>query len=316
MSNSSYVAANSIPKKIYRNKELVSGLLNNHIIPIHIQFIPTNRCNLKCSFCSCSERDQKKEFNINEIDELIEVLTSVGCKSVTITGGGEPLLHPHINEIIEAFDLAKISIGLVTNGYLIKNLSVKNWYKIRWCRISGSDDRSCPVDWLPLREKIDWAFSYVVTDKFNAENLIGYLKYAEENEFTHVRVVSDILDTDIKMDEIKRGINALYKGDLSKVIFQNRTKFTHGMRKCYISLLKPNIDADGKIYPCCGSQYSEKEPSRKLSENMSLGHYKDLPQLVSSNKYFDGSKCAKCFYSDYNESLEAFFKPLNHEEFV
>jgi len=40
---SSYTAASSLPAKVLRNKDVLDALPG--IEPVHVQFIPTNRCN-------------------------------------------------------------------------------------------------------------------------------------------------------------------------------------------------------------------------------------------------------------------------------
>lgn len=43
----SFTAADSIPLKVLLDKELVHHVHHhNRLIPVHIQFLPTNRCNM------------------------------------------------------------------------------------------------------------------------------------------------------------------------------------------------------------------------------------------------------------------------------
>jgi organic radical activating enzyme len=297
------VAANSIPVKMFKSKDLMKELNNKWIVPIHVQLIPTNKCNLKCKFCSCSDRKKNLELSLNQIEEIADNLSMVHCAAVTITGGGEPLLHPKINEIIDLFYHRNIKIGLVTNGYLASRLSKESWYKITWCRISGSDDRAVPLKMLPIYDKIDWAFSYVVTKDFKLDNLLEYINFANNNGFTHVRVVSDILDDKLEMFHVKQlvtksGVN------LSKVIFQDRSEYTTGMKNCYISLLKPNIAADGYIYPCCldGNE-------TVLIEKMGLLINKQIKDVEIGDKiYNNGGRIINKFKKENTEILKITLK--------
>ena len=51
----SYASASEFPTKLVHisvtDKE-------RNIKPIHVNFYPTNKCNLKCKFCSCADRDK------------------------------------------------------------------------------------------------------------------------------------------------------------------------------------------------------------------------------------------------------------------
>ena len=50
---------------------------------------------------------------------LITDLRSVGVKSITFTGGGEPLLSPHLEAFVNRAKLNHMEIGLITNGILL-----------------------------------------------------------------------------------------------------------------------------------------------------------------------------------------------------
>jgi len=129
-----------------------------------------------------------------------------------------------------------------------------------------------------------------------------------------VRVVSDILnpsDVAIAMAKMK------LRGKDYKVVYQARTKPTKGRQKCFISLLKPTIAADGLIYPCCGAQYAIKDRKHDFHELMSMGTMdRDLVDVISKQIYFDGSVCDRCYYDNYNEMLGLLMDEVKHKEWV
>ena len=59
------------PKKLVINKNALKAIMDNKLYPIHPQIYPTNRCNLNCSFCSCSDRDKSKELDLEVIKKFI-----------------------------------------------------------------------------------------------------------------------------------------------------------------------------------------------------------------------------------------------------
>ncbi len=320
----SYTAANTFPLKICKNSNLVNRLNNKHIFPLHTQFIPTNRCNLSCTFCSCSKRNKSLELPIKEIIKLIIGLYKLGCEAVTITGGGEPLLHPDINEIITRFSQFDIQIGLVTNGLLLDKLQASALRLLTWCRISCSDERKLDASFSEILDNaysraplIDWAFSYVISDlrSFDSANLSKYVEFARNRGFTHIRVVSDLINLDkcVHMDFVKQSLSGI---DDSLVIYQGRKNFVPGQRDCYISLLKPVIGADGYIYPCCGTQYARKRVDLDMHKSMRLGHIRDIEKIYLNQKYFNGRKCQRCYYQGYNYLLGTLLNDLDHVRFV
>lgn len=295
------------------------------ILPIHIQVIPTNRCNLDCSFCSCKARNKQTEMSIFDYKHLLEISTQLGCKAYTITGGGEPLLHPDINEMLYETKRMSIDIGLVTNGLLLNELYPSALRRLTWCRVSASDTRDFDNDAQGVlldalnksEEGIDWAFSYVVSKDFNADNFIKYVKFANAHGFTHVRAVSDLIDIpnaypmeDVRRVMVEAGIND------SLMIYQDRQQYNRGRKNCLISLLKPVIGADGIVYPCCGAQYAKLEQPLDLPDYMSMGHFTNLPAIIDKQKHFDGSACEVCYYENYNILLDVLTKKIEHENFL
>jgi organic radical activating enzyme len=320
----SYTAANTLPAKLLQAADLVRRIKGGFIPPVHVQLNPTNRCNLNCDFCSCSERDKNLELDPDRLTVAMEKFMDLGCKSVTITGGGEPLLYPYINSLIPwlAEDMG-IKVGLVTNGTQFLKLNDDVYRHLTWCRISSSDDRE--PDWQSIKwavdvgSDVDWAFSHVVTRKPRWDYIEDLVRFANFHKaFTHVRLVGDILDINQaahKVHEAKIKLNR-YSIDDSKVIYQSRAEYVHGRRDCRISLLKPVVGADGGIYPCCGVQYAQNTPGRDYVSSMRMGWLEDIGYIWEKQTYFCGLDCVRCYYDNYNGALELMSLPLNHERFV
>jgi len=317
----SYSAADIFPVKLA--KIHVTGNCDK-IEPIHLQLCPTNYCNLNCSFCSCGNRNKKQSLSLEQIQMAIREYHLLNCRAVTITGGGEPLLHPDINPIISAIDYYGIKIGLVTNGTQFKRLSGRALNRLTWIRVSFSDERVFDGDnsFMDVEinsNKVDWAFSYVVGDrkKTNWTNIASIVRFANEFNFTHVRFVSDLLDTDMarSMNSIRKFLKN-EKIDDSRIIYQGRKEPTKGQKTCLISLLKPVLAPDGNIYPCCGVQYALEEPSKDFEPSMCMGPLIKASYLFHAQRHFDGSNCVRCYYSEYNRFLEVLRTPVEHQEFV
>jgi len=259
------------------------------------------------------------EWGREEMEQLIHDLEVLGCAAVTITGGGEPLLYRWINELIALCVWKAIFVGLVTNGTKMQLIPPN----VSWVRISADTNRMFDSYDLDKRRKgPDYAFSFVAHRALNrfrqAVYPLGELKkfveYANSQEdFTHVRVVSDIYNP---TDSIIADARVLLKGIDHKVIYQSRVNPTKGVEKCLISLLKPVIGADMKVYPCCGVQYAVKESKRDYNPTLSMGDAKDLIRISRDQRWFDGSICDVCYYSSYNEHLNMLTKKLNHREWI
>lgn len=320
----SFTAADSIPIKVLLDKDVIHhAFTQSRLIPVHIQFLPTNKCNLNCKFCSCSERDKAQEIDFGLAKKIINLCKQLGTKSVTITGGGEPLLYKQFNELIEYFWVKKIKIGLVSNGLLLHCAVPETINKLTWCRISNSDERSFNDVYkkklsnvVNAAPDVDWAFSHVVSTAPNIDEIIKVIDFANEHHFTHVRLVSDLFQPEsVDMQRLKTKI--LQKGlDDSKVIYQERKAYARG-GDCYIGYLKPLIGADAKVYACCGVQYALERPSKNLPEELCLGEALDMENIIArSSEPLNGTICSKCYYMNYNILLKGLLKEVEHKEFV
>jgi MoaA/NifB/PqqE/SkfB family radical SAM enzyme len=104
--------------------------------PLLAHLIPMRRCNLACKYCNEYDDVSKPvplELMFRRVDKLGELGTSV----VTISGG-EPLLHPELDEIIRRIRLHGIVAGMITNGYLLvpERIERLNRAGLEWLQIS------------------------------------------------------------------------------------------------------------------------------------------------------------------------------------
>lgn len=81
----------------------------------------TSLCNMKCSFCGAWEQEIAcSTMNILDVCSILEEGKKFGYKVVTLTGG-EPLLHPDIEEIISYASQLGYWVYITTNGLSITN---------------------------------------------------------------------------------------------------------------------------------------------------------------------------------------------------
>jgi MoaA/NifB/PqqE/SkfB family radical SAM enzyme len=100
-----------------REAKLVArGALNtDHPIMAHI--IPIRRCNLSCTYCNEYD-DFSKPVALDVMVQRVEMLGRLKTGVITLSGG-EPLLHPELDDIIRAIRKNATLAGLITNGYLL-----------------------------------------------------------------------------------------------------------------------------------------------------------------------------------------------------
>src|SRR5215470_6910062 len=104
--------------------------------PLLAHLIPIRRCNLACTYCNEFDNFSKPvptEQMLHRVDKLGELGTSV----ITISGG-EPLMHPDLDDIIRQMVRRRIVSGLITNGYLLTADRIQrlNRAGLEWLQIS------------------------------------------------------------------------------------------------------------------------------------------------------------------------------------
>ena len=85
--------------------------------PILAHIIPTRRCNLSCGYCNEYD-DFSKPVPVEEMHRRLDRLAQLGTSIITISGG-EPMLHPELDQIIARIRKHGMIAGMITNGYLL-----------------------------------------------------------------------------------------------------------------------------------------------------------------------------------------------------
>ena len=110
--------------------------------PSTVTIDPINRCNLKCLWCNSSLVIKNRTKMIPPI-YMSNIVDGLGewthnewpVESVCIAGGGEPLLYPDIDHLIDRLTYNGIEVGIVTNGTLI-NRHIEALSKCTWVGVS------------------------------------------------------------------------------------------------------------------------------------------------------------------------------------
>jgi len=81
----------------------------------------TNKCNLKCPFCSIDDK-KKREMNLLEFDDVLNKITDY-TDYLYLHVKGEPLLHSNFKEILDICLKYNKKVNITTNGSLLKKKS-------------------------------------------------------------------------------------------------------------------------------------------------------------------------------------------------
>ena len=104
-------------KRRVRELWMIGKALVNTDHPVMAHIVPMRRCNLSCAYCNEYD-DVSKPVSVETMYGRIDRLAELGTTIVTISGG-EPLLHPELDLIIERIRNNGMIAGMITNGYLL-----------------------------------------------------------------------------------------------------------------------------------------------------------------------------------------------------
>ncbi len=126
-------------KRVHRNlrgaRNIARAIVStDHPFLAHI--IPMRRCNLACEYCNEYD-DFSKPVPLESMFARIDKLADLGTSVVTISGG-EPLLHPELDDIIRRIRTDGMIAGMITNGYLLvaERIERLNRAGLEWLQIS------------------------------------------------------------------------------------------------------------------------------------------------------------------------------------
>ena len=224
----------------------------------------TNVCNLKCSFCPDSKRI--KEFiTVNKFEYLIKEICNF-TNLITLHVKGEPLMHPHLKELLDICEQYNIKVNITTNGTLLrKNLEIlSSSSSIRQINISlHSISKNENNNFYNFENYLDDVFFSTKYLLDNTNIIISYrlwnlkdLKLNEENKLILNKLenffnVTNLFDRAKNEPFVKLSNNAFLNQDIEftwpdinvPIISNNGT--CQGLRKQVAILV------DGTVVPCC-----------------------------------------------------------------
>jgi len=104
--------------------------------PEVVEFDPTTACNLGCPECISGSLLGAGGFSRSSILSILDSFVKLNVKAVVLIGGGEPMMHPMIEEIISFLHEHDIHVGITTNGLFIEKYLDLIAAKVSWIRVS------------------------------------------------------------------------------------------------------------------------------------------------------------------------------------
>jgi len=286
--------------KLAFHKDKVEALAKNQVTsPVYVRVKPTNKCNHRCFYCSYQPDNECPTSEIiNFTDEIpkekmMEILSNfrdMGVKAITYSGGGEPLIYPHILETLEKTLEYGIDLSIITNGQMLKGEIAEVLANAKWVRVSAD---YCNAETFSKIRRIsedlfyemannlrnfakiknpdcEFGINFVVHEK-NADKVYESAKFFKELGVNHIKITPCYFPSfleyhkDIKEsveEQIKRARQELQDDNFTVYdTYENDFNLT-GMAerkysKCYVMQTIPVIGADCVVYFCHDKTYTK-----------------------------------------------------------
>jgi MoaA/NifB/PqqE/SkfB family radical SAM enzyme len=112
--------------------------------PILAQIVPIRRCNLACTYCNEYDK-HSPPVPLATMRERLDHLARLRTANIELSGG-EPLLHPDLDELIRHIRGNGALAGLITNGYLLNEKRLEDFNDAGLDHLQISIDNVTPDD--------------------------------------------------------------------------------------------------------------------------------------------------------------------------
>jgi MoaA/NifB/PqqE/SkfB family radical SAM enzyme len=143
--------------------------------PILVHIIPMRRCNLDCGYCNEYD-DVSKPVPLEEVKKRLDILAEMGTSVITISGG-EPLMHPEIEEVIRHTRKRGMIAGMITNGFLLSREKIAELNEAGLEHLQISIDNVTPDEvskksLKTLDSRLEWLSEFAVF-QVNINSVLG-----------------------------------------------------------------------------------------------------------------------------------------------
>jgi radical SAM protein with 4Fe4S-binding SPASM domain len=313
--------------------------------PKMVYIYPTYQCSLRCK--NCIYQDHLKNYEKNDsldldLDLFKIILTDLsnrGVMNAELCGGGEPLEHSHIKEIVELVlefrRNRQMDFGILTNGQCISQLDEKTirlllesfaYIRLSFSEKAGVDVKLRDEYFNNITQLLEYKkkskkFKAVIGSKLlltskNKDELLETVFELLDIGVEHLKVKSIRSQDDepsfedlIEVEEELRLLKSKKSNDILQVDLE-KSVYPDGF-KCWINPLSVTIDPYGGIYICYNFH---NDP-----ENMMIGKYNKKNSLsdfwgktehvekirnINTERVCESDTSCNCRFVEYQNILE------------
>lgn len=334
--------------------------------PVHVQLVISDYCNQNCNFCAYRTEGyssnalfkvvegEKVNYNPRRMipwDKLKEIVAdckAMKVRAIQITGGGEPTVHPHFDDLVALILAAGIDVAVVTNGLLMSQKRAELLARCAWVRVSidcASEDSYAAIRRVPKEEfeivkrnvrrlcSVPGRTAYVgigyTVTRDNCREVLEGCKLAKDLGADNIRVSAVFQNDDHHyFDAIERQIvddldTASYLNDEKFRIFNNfQARYSDleqgrpDYQKCHYMQFTTYVGGDQNVYVCCVNSYNDRGLIGSLAEQSFLRLWQSHTKEEMFEE-FDARDCDRCMFNEKNRRIDALVRePQSHDNFV
>jgi radical SAM protein with 4Fe4S-binding SPASM domain len=324
--------------------------------PLHVRIEPSEVCNFRCQFCVWHdpERHQaiesrvdmtgKRQLPRERLLRLIDEFATLGIKAISFTGAGDPLVYPHMAEVLRRIREAGIKSGVTSNLAMplkdetIQELAHCSW--VRWSMNGGTEDVYMRVH----RPRGNRAGESFVTSQENVKRILLEMRDRSRLNASFVVHESNAMDAapaaalaaglgvssiafrpDTPFDREAAPLSYVgqtlhdilrAKRDYDSATFQvhvNEDRL-EDVRKlgdpdlvCFYSNHSTYIAANGDVYPCCYTRYDKRYVMGNILDRDFSEFWND-PLRRGFYRGLSYDACPSCPHGKTNQILKSLYK--------
>lgn len=331
------------PLKVLNHWDTLNQILKgSNPPPISCEIDPTNYCNHNCRWCINDTYRKENLYSLSQdfLFRIIKELAEARVKSISFTGGGEPLLNKATVPTLLKVKEYGMEASVVSNGYLlsakVSEIIVKT---CSYLRISldastqemhkllhspndvGKDNLQVILNKIreivklkkKLRSDIAIGVGFLVFPE-NYHQIFDAAKLTKDIGVDYIQIRPGLIEKGIKFsDNVNIELNELILRALEindenfSVLpimhrFDEISKIDRAYSECMGHALVGVIGANMKMYLCCQTRNDPQLIIGDLSKNS----FKEIwygQQRIRVAKKIDLDECPPCRYTKYNEIL-------------
>jgi MoaA/NifB/PqqE/SkfB family radical SAM enzyme len=261
-------------------------------LPVTCEIDLSNDCCLDCSFCIYKQYHDSEIMSIVTYEKILKDLKDCGIRSITFTGGGEPLMHPRINEIIKMAG-GFFKLGLITNGVLLDKIDTHLLSRFDFIRVSLNAGTRETYKKISGFDYYDRVIRNIEFAKKHTKQLGISFVVTDDN----IQEISLMENLKVDLLQFKHNINNPIDFSANCIICK-RSKATSNL-PCQIASLIGIIGYNGDVHYCCQYRYEKEFILGNINNESFRDIWERRKDIITGYQ-----NCPLCRYSNYAKEFE------------